>query len=66
MKNQGSVVDWMIIKFANGSIIRTIDSDTVYMPARGNGKSRMVLKMLINSLELKWYQRLWLKIRWKI
>lgn len=56
----------MIIKFENGSIIRTIDSDTVYMPARGNGKSRMVLKTLINSLELKWYQRLWLKIRWKI
>lgn len=56
----------MIIKFANGSIIETIDSEVVYVPARGNGKSQMVLKVLINSLELKWYQRLWLKLRYKI
>ena len=50
------------INFVNGSTIEVIESDTV---ARGCGKSRMILRMLIDSLELKWYQKLWLKIRYK-
>lgn len=57
----------MKIKFANGSEIQTIKPDEgYYIAARGCTKSRMVLKILIDSLELKWYQKLWLKIRYKM
>ena len=52
------------IKFANGSKIQFIEPEKkYYIAARGCCKSRMIMQMLIDSFELKWHQKLRLKIR---
>lgn len=61
----------MRIEFNNGSIMETLDIDSENIVRSRRGEEQIqhysqYIEDILKSLELKWYQKLYLKVRYRI